>query len=34
MSDYEIIKEWYENQLGQWLLIIDEVNIDVDWLNA
>ncbi len=33
-SDDEVIKEWCENQLGQWLLIIDEVNIDAAWLNA
>jgi hypothetical protein len=32
-SDDEVIKEWCENQLGQWLLIIDEVNIDAAWLN-
>jgi tetratricopeptide (TPR) repeat protein len=34
INDDEVIKEWCENQLGQWLLIIDEVNIDAAWLNA
>jgi S-adenosylhomocysteine hydrolase len=33
MSDDDVIRDWCENQLGQWLFIIDEVNIEADWLN-
>ncbi len=32
MNNDAIIKHWCENQLGQWLLIIDEVHVDAEWL--
>ncbi|MCB1828341.1 MAG: hypothetical protein KDH94_07925, partial [Coxiellaceae bacterium] len=33
ISDDEIIRTWCEQQLGQWLFIIDDVRVDAAWLH-
>jgi len=32
LSDDDLISQWCENKLGQWLFVIDDVQVDFDWL--
>lgn len=32
ISDDDVISKWCENKLGQWLFVIDDIQVEFDWL--